>query len=100
MSGKAVMYLWIQIRLPTIIPCVFLILAHSANDIIPESAHARLYDLRFFFSWFHTQHKVLRYFQRGKRGNPYWYLVALFIATVAAGTPLGICIIIKGINKN
>ena len=59
----------------------------------------KTYGLEFFFSWFHTQHKVLRYFQRGKRGNLYWYLVALFIATVAAGTPLGICLIIKGIDK-
>ena len=53
LAGKAVMYLRIQIGLPTIlfqllcfsqdiISCVILILAHSAKNIIPESAHARL----------------------------------------------------------
>ena len=71
----------------------------------------KTYHLTFFFSWFHTQHNFVLLPEREERkthlanrsasripiiltaSKP--ALVALIIATVATGTPLGICIIIK-----
>ena len=127
MAGEAVKYLWIQIRLPNHpFPATLLFSRHHFLCLLDTGSFCKGYysrisscktcELKFFFLGF-IPNTILYYFQRGKREKTHLAnrsasripiiltaskpaLVALFIATVATGTPLGICIIIKRIYKN
>ena len=114
MAGEAVKYLWIQIRHP--FPASLLFSRHHflclldtgsfCKEYYSRISSCKTYHLTFFFFLGFIPNTILYYFQRGKREKTHLAnrsasripiiltaskpaLVALFIATVATGTPLG-----------